>query len=68
VTNACAYKVCADEWNSTHKIPIWGVSDGLFGGQQEEEGETHASVTVEIRTAESSPPRWQEILLPSQEV
>ncbi len=68
VTNACTYKVCGDEWNSTHKVPIWAVNDGLFGGDSQDHEEGRPSVVVEIRTAESSPPRWHDLVLPPQEV
>lgn len=64
--NTCQYKVCADEWNTTHKVPVWAVNDGFFGGLDGEE--SPASVLIEISTAEASPPRWQDIILPTQEV
>lgn len=69
VMNTCQYKVCADEWNATHKIPVWAVNDGFFGGGGDgDQEENPSSVLIEIRTAESSPPRWQDIVLPTQEV
>ncbi|ODN06591.1 Kunitz-type protease inhibitor 2 [Orchesella cincta] len=66
VLSTCQYKVCADEWNTTHKLPVWAVNDGLFGGEDAQENPP--SVIIEMRTAEASPPRWQDIILPVQEV
>ena len=60
--------MCADEWNTTHRIPIWAVNDGLVGGNPNTL-DTDSTVYVDIRTGETgNPPRWAEITLPTQEV
>jgi len=68
VMNACTYRICADDWNATHRIPIWAVNDGLYGGDFDKD-ETYGSVVVDITTSEEKiPPRWQHIVLPPQEI
>ncbi|CAG7830632.1 unnamed protein product [Allacma fusca] len=68
VLNSCSYKVCADEWNTTHRVPIWAVNDGLVGGSSNTP-ESYSTVFIDIRTGETgNPPRWAEIALPTQEI
>lgn len=64
---SCTFKICGDEWNSTHKIPVWAINDGLVGGAADSDSD-YSSVYIDIKTVEPSPAKWQDIILPTQEV
>ena len=58
---ACLIKICRNDWNSTHSIPLTAKEDFLANGEQ--------LVALDVRTADlSSARKWRGYVLPVTEV
>lgn len=57
---SCRHKICRNDWNSSHVIPLSAPEDWLYNGDQ--------VVTLEISTGSSSTSLWRDYNLPLQQV